>query len=131
MRFSECVCRLIDAQELEDFYRKVHDMDGHKPEFPAKYPTGALIGCVSLVDVLTVGAPFLVGSLSEPIKICDKRRQQIFSCVQLAMIKNSSKQACEMMTCRQSRWRLGHSCQHQSRRRLARPVPSSARIPGS
>lgn len=93
MRFSECVCRLIDAQELEDFYRKVHDMDGHKPEFPAKYPTGALIGCVSLVDVLTVGAPFLVGSLSEPIKICDKRRQQIFSCVQLAMIKNSSKQA--------------------------------------
>ncbi|EIE25777.1 hypothetical protein COCSUDRAFT_64833 [Coccomyxa subellipsoidea C-169] len=41
------------VQELEDFYRKVHDMDGHKPEFPAKYPTGALIGCVSLVDVLT------------------------------------------------------------------------------
>lgn len=43
------------AQEMEDFYRRLHGMDGLVPEFPATYPTGALVGCVSVVDVLTVG----------------------------------------------------------------------------
>lgn len=41
-------------QELEDFYRKVHAAEEHEPEFPEKYPTGVLLGCVTVVDVLTV-----------------------------------------------------------------------------
>lgn len=42
-------------QELQQFYRRVHGMEGHKPEFPASYPTSSLIGCVIVADVLTVG----------------------------------------------------------------------------
>lgn len=42
-------------QELQEFYTDVHSLEGHEPEFPTSYPIGVLIGCVNVVDVLTVG----------------------------------------------------------------------------
>ena len=39
-------------QELEDFYADVHG--GFEVQFPSNYPTSALVGCVNVVDVLTV-----------------------------------------------------------------------------
>ncbi len=42
-------------QELLEFYTDVHSLEGHEAEFPTSYPIGALIGCVNVIDVLTVG----------------------------------------------------------------------------
>ncbi|BDA43987.1 Activating signal cointegrator 1 [Coccomyxa sp. Obi] len=41
------------VQELQKFYTDVYSLEGHEPEFPTSYPIGALIGCITLVDVLT------------------------------------------------------------------------------
>ena len=46
-------------QELEQFYTEVHG--DFKVQFPSDYPTSALVGCVNVVDVLTV-CPFKVCS---------------------------------------------------------------------
>ena len=47
------------VQELEHFYTEVHgDLEVH---FPSDYPTSALVGCVNVVDVLTV-CPFEICS---------------------------------------------------------------------
>ena len=43
------------SQEVEDFYRQVHAADSSPaPQFPRSYPHGSLIGCIEIVDVLTV-----------------------------------------------------------------------------
>ena len=39
-------------QELKVFFRDVHGED--KITFPEQYPVSALVGCVTVVDVLTV-----------------------------------------------------------------------------
>lgn len=50
-----------DIQELESFYQSVHAADaGAAPgisaevQLPPAYPTGVLLGCVEVVDVVTV-----------------------------------------------------------------------------
>lgn len=37
-------------QELEQFYREVHALDGKDPKFPVSYPTSALLGTVNVIN---------------------------------------------------------------------------------
>ncbi len=41
-------------QELETFYGGLHAMEGSSPAFPTDYPTSVLLGCVEVVNCLTV-----------------------------------------------------------------------------
>ncbi len=42
------------VQELRDFFQEVHGE--HEISFPEQLPISALVGCVTVVDVLTVGS---------------------------------------------------------------------------
>ena len=44
-------------QELEQFYRDVHGMEGNEPAFPTIYPTSALLGTVDVIDCVKVSEP--------------------------------------------------------------------------
>ncbi len=37
-------------QELEQFYREVHALEGKDPKFPVSYPTSALLGTVNVIN---------------------------------------------------------------------------------
>ena len=37
-------------QELEQFYREVHGLEGKHPKFPDSYPTSALLGTVNVIN---------------------------------------------------------------------------------
>ncbi len=50
----------VEVQELEAFYHSVHALDGIQPAFPAAYPTSMLLGCVEVVDCLTVSGTQLI-----------------------------------------------------------------------
>lgn len=61
MLLHSCKFTLCHLQELESFYRGVHTADaGAAPgiaaevQLPPAYPTGVLLGCVEVADVLTV-----------------------------------------------------------------------------
>ncbi|GIL88707.1 hypothetical protein Vretimale_17285 [Volvox reticuliferus] len=41
-----------DVEELHTFYTQIHSLDGQVPNFPPAYPTGVLLGCVEVVDVV-------------------------------------------------------------------------------
>lgn len=41
-------------QEMEGFYREIHALEGNTPAFPQHYPKGVLLGCVHVVDCVTV-----------------------------------------------------------------------------
>ncbi|KAK9867937.1 hypothetical protein WJX84_006120 [Apatococcus fuscideae] len=41
-----------EIQELEAFYRRVYSLEDKVPTFPKNYPTGALVGCVDVVDIV-------------------------------------------------------------------------------
>lgn len=47
-------------QELEAFYTQVHTTESRLPIFPQAYPTSCLLGCIDVVDCLTVSA-YLLG----------------------------------------------------------------------
>ena len=65
------------SQELEQFYRQVHAADGGPaPQFPRSYPLGALVGCVDVVDVLTV-SPRATTLLYTAAGVCSRRTDVI------------------------------------------------------
>lgn len=43
------------AQELETQYTQIFALEGTVPVFPQTYPPGVLLGCVEVVDCLSVG----------------------------------------------------------------------------
>lgn len=56
--------QMLLLQELKDFFQEVHGP--HDISFPEQLPVSALVGCVTVVDVLTV-------CFSLPSQVCSSR----------------------------------------------------------
>ena len=52
----------IHSQELKEFFREVHGE--HEISFPEQLPVSALVGCVTVMDVLTVCSHLTVKCLA-------------------------------------------------------------------
>lgn len=115
-------CPPPPPQELEAFYRSVHAADAGSSsgigsaqlEFPPAYPTGVLLGCVEVVDVVAVRCCcFLHGSgcnglncgsaAGSPARLAHPARP-------LARYADAPAAAPAAVPCRRSGWRRGRRC---------------------
>ncbi|KAG2488322.1 hypothetical protein HYH03_013172 [Edaphochlamys debaryana] len=58
-----------EVAQLHAFYTTVHGLEGRTPAFPPAYPTGVLVGCVEVVDVLPSAAVEGWPGLPESLKM--------------------------------------------------------------